>query len=255
MTRLTDEQMRINLSDNVFMGNVDVHQNIVPLGECPSCSASNVKVMKCQDKQCGSKNFCELCHTNSRFSEGLFKRFDSGIGSGPFCAKCLKITKNQYEVQKRLKRERVNLEREERERVEVEREREKRAERERAEREREERERKDSERIERKRAEESQRVRTYRKRLRRDRVLADILRVEKIFLLIIVFVGFPLGIYVFDYGLVSAFWVIVISLLIKFIFWQNRELMVSNILKNDRNKRRKRNSRPKKSRKSKKRKR
>ena len=230
MTRLTDEQMRINLSDNVFMGNVDVHQNIVPLGECPSCSASNVKVMKCQDKQCGSKNFCELCHTNSRFSEGLFKRFDSGIGSGPFCAKCLKITKNQYEVQKRLKRERVNLEREERERIE-------------------------RERIERKRAEESQRVRTYRKRLRRDRVLADILRVEKIFLLIIVFVGFPLGIYVFDYGLVSAFWVIVISLLIKFIFWQNRELMVSNILKNDRNKRRKRNSRPKKSRKSKKRKR
>ena len=230
MTRLTDEQMRINLSDNVFMGNVDVHQNIVPLGECPSCSASNVKVMKCQDKQCGSKNFCELCHTNSRFSEGLFKRFDSGIGSGPFCAKCLKITKNQYEVQKRLKRERVNLEREERERIE-------------------------RERIERKRAEESQRVRTYRKRLRRDRVLADILRVEKIFLLIIVLVGFPLGIYVFDYGLVSAFWVIVISLLIKFIFWQNRELMVSNILKNDRNKRRKRNSRPKKSRKSKKRKR
>ena len=230
MTRLTDEQMKINLSDNVFMGSVDVQQNIMNLGECPSCSASNVKVMKCQDKQCGSKNFCELCHTNSRFSEGLFKRFDSGIGSGPFCAKCLKITKNQYEVQKRLKRERVNLEREERERIE-------------------------RERIERKRAEESQRVRTYRKRLRRDRVLADILRVEKIFLLIIVLVGFPLGIYVFDYGLVSAFWVIVISLLIKFIFWQNRELMVSNILKNDRNKRRKRNSRPKKSRKSKKRKR
>ena len=120
---MTDEQMRINLSDNVFMGNVDVHQNIVPLGECPSCSASNVKVMKCQEKLCTSKKFCELCHTNSRFSEGRFKRFDSGHGSGPFCAKCLISTKNQNEEKYRLERERVERERIERERVEVERER------------------------------------------------------------------------------------------------------------------------------------
>jgi hypothetical protein len=100
--------MRINLSDNVFMGNVDVQQNIVALGECPSCSASNVKVMKCQEKLCTSKKFCELCHTNSRFSEGRFERFDSGHGSGPLCAKCLIITKNQYEEKKRLEQERAD---------------------------------------------------------------------------------------------------------------------------------------------------
>jgi len=112
---LTDEQMRINLSDNVFMGNVDVQQNIVALGECPSCSASNVKVMKCQDKQCTSKKFCELCHANSRFYEGHFERFDSGHGSGQFCAKCLISTKNQYEEKKRLEREIMERERIERE--------------------------------------------------------------------------------------------------------------------------------------------
>jgi hypothetical protein len=105
---LTDEQMKINLSDNVFMGSVDVQQNIMNIGECPSCSASNVKVMKCQEKLCTSKKFCELCHTNSRFSEGRFERFDSGNGSGPLCAKCRIITKNQYEEKKRLEQERAD---------------------------------------------------------------------------------------------------------------------------------------------------
>jgi hypothetical protein len=121
---LTDEQMKIDLSDNVFMGNVDVQQNIMNIGECPSCSASNVKVMKCQEKQCTSKKFCELCHTNSRFFEGRFERFDSGHGSGPLCVMCLSSTWKQYEDKKRLERERVEKERAERERIESERQRE-----------------------------------------------------------------------------------------------------------------------------------
>jgi len=107
--------MRINLSDNVFMGNVDVQQNILNTDECPSCSASNVRVMKCQDKQCTSEKFCELCHTMPRFSEGHFERFDSGHGLGPFCAKCLISTRNQYEDKKRLEREKTERERVERE--------------------------------------------------------------------------------------------------------------------------------------------
>jgi hypothetical protein len=99
----------------------------------------------CQISDCETK-FCELCHAKSRFSEGHFERFDSGRGSGPFCAKCLISTNNQYEEKKRLERERV-----ERERVEYEEK--KRLERERVERERIERERveRERERVERER--------------------------------------------------------------------------------------------------------
>jgi hypothetical protein len=127
---------QIKITDTVVMG--DINQTISG-NECPGCFAANVRVMMCQISDCETK-FCELCHAKSRFSEGHFERFDSGHGSGPFCAKCLISTNNQYEEKKRLERERVERERIERERVEVERERVE-VERERVERERVERER------------------------------------------------------------------------------------------------------------------
>jgi len=108
---------QIKITDTVVMG--DVNQTISG-NECPGCFASNVRVMMCQISDCETK-FCELCHAKSRFSEGHFERFDSGKGTGPFCAKCLISTKNQYEEKKRLERERVERERVERARVERER--------------------------------------------------------------------------------------------------------------------------------------
>jgi hypothetical protein len=68
----------------------------------------------CQISDCEAK-FCELCHAKSRFSEGHFEPFDSGHGSGPFCAKCLISTNFQYEVKKEEKK-RIARERMERER-------------------------------------------------------------------------------------------------------------------------------------------
>jgi hypothetical protein len=108
---------QIKITDTVVMG--DINQTISG-NECPGCFAANVRVMMCQISDCETK-FCELCHAKSRFSEGHFERFDSGHGSGPFCAKCLISTNNQYEEKKRLERERVERERIERERVERER--------------------------------------------------------------------------------------------------------------------------------------
>jgi len=40
--------------------------------------------------------------------EAVIVRFDSGLGSGPFCAKCLIITKNQFEEKERLEQERAD---------------------------------------------------------------------------------------------------------------------------------------------------
>jgi len=91
----------------------DVNQTISG-NECPGCFASNVRVMMCQISDCEAK-FCELCHAKSRFSEGHFEPFDSGHGSGPFCAKCLISTNFQYEVKKEEKK-RIARERMERER-------------------------------------------------------------------------------------------------------------------------------------------
>ena len=90
---MTEEKTGIDISDSVVMG--DVQQNILKT-ECPSCSASNVKVMKCQDEQCTSIQFCELCHINCRYSSGGVLRFDSGKGSGPFCSVCILEKKNKF---------------------------------------------------------------------------------------------------------------------------------------------------------------
>jgi hypothetical protein len=109
---------QIKITDTVVMG--DVNQTISG-NECPGCFAANVRVMMCQISDCETK-FCELCHAKSRFSEGHFERFDSGHGSGPFCAKCLISTKNQYEEKKKLERERVKAESAKRERKDRERE-------------------------------------------------------------------------------------------------------------------------------------
>ena len=127
---------QIKITDAVVMG--DINQTISG-NECPGCFAANVRVMMCQISDCETK-FCELCHAKSRFSEGHFERFDSGHGSGPFCAKCLISTKNQYEEKKRLERERVEREKveyEEKKRLEGEKVERERVERERVERERE----------------------------------------------------------------------------------------------------------------------
>ena len=98
---MTEEKTGIDISDSVVMG--DVQQNILKTDVCPSCSASNVRVMKCQEVGCTSKQFCELCHINCRYSEGSSTRFDSGVGLGPFCSECLaaKITQFLFEAQER----------------------------------------------------------------------------------------------------------------------------------------------------------
>ena len=111
---MTEEKTGIDISDSVVMGNVQ--QNILKIGECPSCSASNVKVMKCQDKQCTSKQFCELCHINCRYSEGSSTRFDSGVGLGPLCSECLDAKFAAWKKRlEQLERERLERERLERE--------------------------------------------------------------------------------------------------------------------------------------------
>ena len=172
MTRLTEEKMGIGISDSVVMG--DVQQNILKIGECPSCSASNVKVMKCQDKQCTSKKFCELCHANCRYSEGRVTRFDSGAGSGPFCSGCLTAKITQFDLEKK-ERERIEREilasraRYEQERLAIEAQeaqetRERLAREARYEQERLERERLERERLERERREQQRRAREHRKK-------------------------------------------------------------------------------------------
>jgi len=120
VTRLTEEKTGIGISDSVVMG--DVQQNILKIGECPSCSASGgVTVMKCQNKQCTSIKFCNSCHRNCRYSEGTTRRFDSGAGSGPFCSGCLTAKLTQFDWEK-LEQERLAREaQDEQERLEQER--------------------------------------------------------------------------------------------------------------------------------------
>jgi len=89
------EDTGIEIHDSLVQGGV--HQHILN-AECPSCSASNVKVMKCQEIQCTSIQFCELCNTNCRWEQGSRRRFDSGIGTGPFCSECL-ATKEKIEAE------------------------------------------------------------------------------------------------------------------------------------------------------------
>ena len=148
------EDSPINITDSVVLG--DVHQNMG--AECPSCSASNVRVMKCQEKQCSTR-FCELCHADCRYSGGSLLRFDSGKGLGPFCSECLavKLAALEKEREKALKirtlqREKDRPEREARQRelARLERERvERKQERDRLERETRERDRLERERLER----------------------------------------------------------------------------------------------------------
>ena len=120
VTRLTEEKTGIGISDSVVMG--DVQQNILKIGECPSCSASGgVTVMKCQNKECTSIKFCNSCHRNCRYSEGTTRRFDSGAGSGPFCIGCLTAKLTQFDLEK-LEQERLAREaKDEQERLKQER--------------------------------------------------------------------------------------------------------------------------------------
>ena len=168
----------------------DVNQHVLN-AECPSCSTSNVKVMKCQEIQCG-KRFCELCHPECRYSKGSSFRFDSGKGLGPFCSKCIRgkrDTEEREREQKEREREQVARvrERAERERVQIKHRKEKEKERKREEagivqrtreaKEREEREREERERLQREGDEKdsslwkeaadhsSSRNKVYRKRL------------------------------------------------------------------------------------------
>ena len=179
MTRLTEEKTGIDISDSVVMG--DVQQNILKTDVCPSCSASNVRVMKCQEVGCTSKQFCELCHINCRYSEGSSTRFDSGVGLGPLCSECLDAKfaawKKRLEQLERERLERERLEREilaskaryEQERLageaqEAQETRERLAREARYEQERLERERLERERLERERREQQRRAREHRKK-------------------------------------------------------------------------------------------
>jgi hypothetical protein len=107
VTRLTEEEKRIEIRDSVVMGDVNQH---VLNAECPSCSTSNVKVMKCQEIQCG-KRFCELCHPECRYSKGNSFCFDSGKGLGPFCRKCITAKRKEEERAERVVREKAEKER------------------------------------------------------------------------------------------------------------------------------------------------
>ncbi|MGY8670687.1 MAG: SAP domain-containing protein [Candidatus Poseidoniales archaeon] len=176
---MTEEKTRIEIHDSVVMGDVNQH---VLNAECPSCSTSNVKVMKCQEIQCG-KRFCELCHPECRYSKGSSFRFDSGKGLGPFCSKCIRgkrDTEEREREQKEREREQVARvrERAERERVQIKHRKEKEKERKREEagivqrtreaKEREEREREEREREERERP-QREREERERERLQRER--------------------------------------------------------------------------------------
>jgi len=118
VTLLTEEKPGIDISDSVIMG--DVQQNILKIDECPNCSATNVKVLKCQDKRCTTIKFCELCHLNCRYEMGNVLRFDSGRGAGPFCSECLSV--KIFAHGERLERERLErIEMEELKQIEKER--------------------------------------------------------------------------------------------------------------------------------------
>jgi hypothetical protein len=165
VTRLTEEKTGIGISDSVVMG--DVQQNILNIGECPSCSASGgVTIMKCQNKQCTSIKFCNSCHRNCRYSEGRVTSFDSGAGAGPFCSGCLTDKITQFNLEKEERERLERLDRLERERLE--RERLDRLERERLERER--LDRLERERLERERLDRLERERLERERLERKRL-------------------------------------------------------------------------------------
>ena len=71
----------IEISDSVVMG--DVKQNFA-YTTCPTCKATNVRVIKCQMDGC-EERFCEICNLNSRYENGSTFPFDSGYGTGPFC--------------------------------------------------------------------------------------------------------------------------------------------------------------------------
>ena len=99
------EDPGVNISDSVVMGGI--HQNITNT-TCPSCEASNVRVMKCQESNCDNR-FCELCHPNCRYSDEKGLRFDSGAGSGPFCSPCMsnKFVELERKRQERLEKEKL----------------------------------------------------------------------------------------------------------------------------------------------------
>jgi len=104
---LTEEKASVSFQDSAIIGDVTVTQNNA---ECPSCSASNVRVMKCHEVNCEIR-FCELCHPKCRYSEGRFLRFDSGEGLGPFCKGCGTIKFTAWKIiQERLRSEREAIE-------------------------------------------------------------------------------------------------------------------------------------------------
>ena len=160
---MTEEEKRIEIRDSVVMG--DVNQHVLNT-ECPICSTSNVKVMKCQEIQCGTK-FCELCHPECRSSNGSSFRYDSGKGLGPFCRKCITAKREERERAERVVRERAEKERKREEEKREERERAERVVRERAEKER---KREEEKRRERERAERVVRERAEEKRRERERL-------------------------------------------------------------------------------------
>ena len=101
---LMTERSVVKISDNVIMDStINVGNNT-----CPSCGASgNIRVMKCQEVACGNR-FCDLCHPNCRLRDSRqgVLRFDSGLGSGPYCNTCLTATiKVEREKQQRIERE------------------------------------------------------------------------------------------------------------------------------------------------------
>jgi len=107
---LTEEKASVSFQDSAIIGDVTVTQNNA---ECPSCSASNVRVMKCHEVNC-EKRFCELCHPKCRYLEGSFLRFDSGEGLGSFCKGCGTIKFTAWKIiQERLRSEREAIERQE----------------------------------------------------------------------------------------------------------------------------------------------
>ena len=78
-------EVSIEISDSVVMG--DIKQNFA-YTTCPTCKATNVRVIKCQMDGC-EERFCEICNLNSRYENGAAYPFDSGNGAGPFCQRHL----------------------------------------------------------------------------------------------------------------------------------------------------------------------
>ena len=85
------EDSAANISDSVIIGDV---QQTISQSSCPTCDSTNVRVMKCQDSVCEGR-FCELCNPNCRWTRTSLERFDSGIGRGPLCKKCLDVLSNK----------------------------------------------------------------------------------------------------------------------------------------------------------------